>query len=179
MIITISGDAGTGTTTLAKHLSTTLALPYFHAGALFRELAKSKGITLLAVIEAAKQDPTIDQHIQAELLKLMQMHHNMVVEGRLTSYQAWASGIASFRILLTASPEVQAKRICEREKLDYQHTLHDVRYRDQQDWARYYKLYQISIDQQTSWNNLVVNTDKLSIEETFQVCLKAIKFAKA
>lgn len=178
MIITISGDAGTGTTTLAKLLSKTLSLPYFHAGAIFRQLAESKGIALLAVIEEAKQDVTIDQHIQDELLKLMLTHKNMVVEGRLTSYQAWVSGIASFRILLTASPEVQAKRISEREKLDYQQSLHDVQYRDAQDWNRYYKLYQISIDQQTSWNNLVVNTDNLGIEQTFQVCLQAIKSAQ-
>ncbi len=178
MIITISGDAGTGTTTLAKKLSTTLALPYYHAGALFRKLAESKGISLLEVIAAAEQDLTIDQYIQTELLKLMHAHSAMVVEGRLASYQAWQSAIPSFRILLTASPEVQARRISEREKTDYEQSLADVRYRDQQDWARYYKLYQISIDQQNSWNNLVVDTDQLSIEETFQVCLQAIKAAQ-
>lgn len=178
MIITISGNAGTGTTTLAKRLSTTLALPYYHAGAFFRKLAESKGISLLELVKAAEQDLTIDQYIQDELLKLMQTHTDMVVDGRLTSYQAWVSGIASFRVLLTASPEVQAKRLCERENLDYEQSLRDVLSRDQLDWDRYYKLYHISSDQQSSWNNLVINTDQLNIEQTFQACLKAITSAQ-
>lgn len=175
MIITVSGDAGTGTTTLAKHLSQTLGIPYSHAGAIFRQLAEQKNIPLLELIKAAEHDFSLDQHVESELLKLMQSNADLIVEGRLTSYQAWKHQIPSFRILLTASPHIQAQRISVREGTDYEQTLQDVQYRDHQDWMRYQKLYGISIDQQNTWNSLVVNTDNLSIEETYQTCLLALK----
>lgn len=175
MIITVSGDAGTGTTTLAKHLSRTLSLPYSHAGAIFRQLAEQRKISLLDLIKSTEHDLSLDQYVESELLKLMQSHADLIIEGRLTSYQAWKHHIPSFRILLIASPHVQAKRISEREGTDYEQTLIDVQYRDHQDWSRYQKLYGITIDQQTTWNSLVVNTDDLSIDETFQTCLQAIK----
>ena len=175
MIITVSGDAGTGTTTLAKHLSTTLGFPYTHAGAIFRQLAQDRGVALLDIIKATEHDLSLDQYVETELLKLMHSHTDIVIEGRLTSYQAWKHHIPSFRILLTASPLVQAQRISEREKTDYDQTLKDVQFRDHQDWSRYQKLYGITIADQNQWNNLVVNTDHLSIEETYQTCLQAIR----
>ncbi len=175
MIITVSGDAGTGTTTLAKHLSSTLNLPYSHAGAIFRQLAEQRKVSLLAIIKATEHDLSLDQYVESKLLKLMQSHTDLIVEGRLTSYQAWKHHIPSFRILLTASPHIQAQRISEREGTGYEQTLIDVQYRDHQDWLRYQNLYGISINQQNTWNSLVVNTDTLSIDETFQTCLQAIK----
>lgn len=177
MIITVSGDAGTGTTTLAKHLSQTLNFPYSHAGAIFRQLAEQKNISLLELIKMTEHDLSIDQQVESELLKLMRSRKDFIVEGRLTSYQAWKHHVPSFRILLTASPQIQAKRISTREGTDYEQTLKDVQYRDHQDWRRYHQLYGISIDQQNAWNNLVLNTDHLSIEETYQTCLQAIKSA--
>ena len=175
MIITVSGDAGTGTTTLAKHLSTALNIPYSHAGAIFRQLAEQKKISLLELIKSTAHDLSLDQYVESELLKLMHSHTDLIVEGRLTSYQAWKHHITSFRILLTASPHIQAQRISQREGTDYKQTLIDVQYRDRQDWLRYQNLYGISIDQQNTWNTLIVNTDNLSINETFQTCLQAIK----
>lgn len=177
MIITISGDAGTGTTTLAKHLSTTLSLPYFHAGAIYRELAAQKGISLMAVIAQAQHDLSLDQYVEAGLLQLMQTHKDMVVEGRLTSYQAWKHHIESFRILLTASPAIQAERVSQREKTDYQKTLQEVIERDREDWGRYHRLYGISINEQNQWNSLVINTDTMSIDQVFTTALQAIKSA--
>ncbi len=174
MIITISGDAATGTTTLAKHLSHTLKIPYQNAGIFFREYAEQHHVSLLTLTEETGINQDLDKHIDASLLHLMQTKTDIVIEGRLTSYLAWKHQIKSFRILLTATPEIQAQRLAKREYLDLDTALAQVRLRDQADWARYLKLYGISKNEQDHWNDLIIATDKSSIEQVYNKCLTAI-----
>ncbi len=175
MIITISGDSGTGTTTLARKLSSTLELPYFYAGSIFRSIADERKIRLLDFIDQPGYDMSIDRQVDAEMITIMSTESRAIVEGRLSGYLAWRHKIPSFRILLTASPTIQAQRIAHREQQPLELALAEVTERDRLDWQRYKVIY--GIEKQTShqWYQLILDTDTMDIDAVYQACFQAIQ----
>jgi len=60
MIITISGKAGSGKSTVAKQLAKKLNLKHYSIGDIMRKLAKEKNISLNELSKLAEKDKTID-----------------------------------------------------------------------------------------------------------------------
>ncbi len=61
MIITISGKAGSGKSTIAKQLAKKLGLKHYSTGDFMRQMAKDKGVSLLELSRIAEKDKSIDQ----------------------------------------------------------------------------------------------------------------------
>ncbi|MBP6085245.1 (d)CMP kinase [Candidatus Gracilibacteria bacterium] len=175
MIITISGNSGTGTTTLSRRLSSTLGFPYFYAGSIFRRIADEHKLKLLDMIEGVGYDSNLDRQVDDEMVQIMSSQKDALVEGRLSGYLAWHHKIPSFRILLTASPATQAERIAQREQKSLTQALAEAAERDNLDWQRYLDLY--GIDKQTApqWYQLILDTDTMDIETVYQTCLQTIQ----
>lgn len=174
MIITISGDAGTGKTTIAKRLSKELHVPYFYAGAIFRDIAKEKNLSVIELSQNAHISPDIDRSIDNRMLHILQTSKDGVVEGRLSGYLAWEHNIPSIRIYLKASPDVQAKRIAHREGYSTEDGLQEVQTRDSKDWERYKKLYDIDKKDEDTWHTDIINTDGVDIEGVYTAVKKII-----
>lgn len=175
MIITISGNSGTGTTTLSRRLSNTLGFPYFYAGSIFRRIADEHKLQLLDLIEGSGYDDKLDLQVDNEMVQIMSSQKDAIVEGRLSGYLAWHHKIPSFRILLTASPKIQAERIAQREQKSFALALAEVAERDNLDWQRYLGLYGIDKQASAQWYQLILDTDTLDIEQVYQTCLQSIQ----
>lgn len=169
MIITISGDACTGTTTLARNLSKALQIPCFLVGELFRDIAKEYNVDLMTMVGEKREEFQLDQLVDNKIQKLLKSPTSLIVEGRLSGYFAWKSNIISKRILLTADLETKVLRLIEREGENATKARQKILERDREDWERYEKLYGIRPEEQDEWYTLMISTSNKSITEVLEI----------
>ncbi len=108
MIITISGVAGSGKSTVAKLIAEKLKIKHYSSGDLMRHIAKERGISLLKLSKAAEKDKSIDRELDERQIKLGKTEDNFIIDGRLS---AKFIPNAKFKIFLDCSDSERAKRI--------------------------------------------------------------------
>lgn len=105
-IITITGKPGSGKSSTAQQLSKLLGYERFYSGAIVREIAKRRGLTLGQLNKIAENDHSIDEEIDAEI----QRHANRdqyIIDARLGFH--WIPD--SFKVFLDLDLDVAAARI--------------------------------------------------------------------
>lgn len=105
-IITVTGLAGTGTSTAAANAAQELMLSYWSTGDHFRKLAAERGVSLPGLVEIAKGDPSVDELIDSTIKELGR-GRGYVIDSRI----AYHFIPDSFKVRLHAAPEVAARRI--------------------------------------------------------------------
>jgi cytidylate kinase len=105
--ISLTGDLGSGKSTVAKLLVERLGASYVSTGNIQRALAAELGLTTLEMNHRSETDPTVDQTIDGRLQEMGQALTNAIFDSRL----GWHFIPDSFKIYLTCNPEVAAKRI--------------------------------------------------------------------
>lgn len=108
-ILTVSGDLGSGKTSVAKALAARLGYRYLSTGQLHRDMATEMGLNALELNIRAESDPEIDRRIDGMLLELADEAQDYVIDSRV----AWHFVRGSLKIYLTADPDVAAERITE------------------------------------------------------------------
>ena len=87
MIITISGNPGSGKSSVAKILVRRLGYERIYAGGILREMARERGITIETLMQDAENDTRIDEEVDArvaaEARKYEQAGKDVLVEGRV------------------------------------------------------------------------------------------------
>lgn len=172
-VIALSGPPGSGKTTYSRRLAEDLNLRYVSAGSIFREIAKSKGLTLEELSGVAARDPSIDFEIDKNTLKEA-MKGNVVLDGHLT---AWiVRHIADYKVYITAPLLVRVKRISERDHVPFYKALRETIAREWSQKLRFMEYYGLDVSD-TSWFDLVISTEKLGIEEAYYIIKSAVKSA--
>lgn len=105
--ITITGDLGSGKSSVAKELCKRLGYEYFSTGSIQRELAAQRGMDTLQMNYQAEKDKEIDRLIDERLMKINNENKSYVLDSRL----AWHFVKNSFKIYLTVKPEIAAQRV--------------------------------------------------------------------
>lgn len=174
MRITISGQPGTGKTTLCGKLSEALGLKSMVFGQVFRQLAAEKGMTLVELGALAEKDPSIDADIDAKIVETARNSPDIILESRLSAYMLTRNGIPALRVYLTASPEVRFARIGFREDKEIQRALEETAAREASEAKRYKMYYDIDISDRSVYD-LIVDTDNLTPDEVLQKILDAVR----
>ena len=81
-IITISGRPGSGKSSTAAQLSKLLGYERFYSGAVVREIAKRRGLSLGQLNKIAEEDEAIDREIDEEIKKYAHQDQ-YIVDARL------------------------------------------------------------------------------------------------
>ena len=160
MLITISGTPGSGKTTVAKLLSRRLGVPHVYAGDLYRKEAEARGLSLAAFNQLSEQDHSIDRGLDGKMAEYAR-RGGVVLEGRLAAFVALQEKVDALKVWLTASDDVRAQRVSQREGGD-QHALvraNDARQRS--DAKRYRDIYGFDLDD-TSIYDLILESDDQS-----------------
>lgn len=163
VLITISGEPGSGKTTVARLLAKRLGLPHVYAGDLYRQEAKSRGLSLEEFNRLCERDHSIDRALDARM-KARAREGNVVLEGRLAGYLAAEAGLRSVKAWLTASDEVRARRVAQREHGDWQRVREVNEARHSSDAKRYREIYGWDLAD-TDVYDVVLSTDERTPEE--------------
>ncbi len=171
MIITIGGLAGSGTTTAAKVLSEKLNIPFISSGAIFRDMAKEYGMSILEFGTFAEGNTEIDKEIDKRQAKIANESENLIVEGRLSAHFV----NADLKIWMYAPFDVRVNRICEREEKSNETARFEIKKREESEASRYLDIYNIDIKEYDDVYDLMLNTDRFSPEELADIILKTLK----
>ncbi|NQV91749.1 AAA family ATPase [Candidatus Woesearchaeota archaeon] len=186
MIITISGNPGSGKSTVAKILIKKLNAERIYVGGIRRDLAKEKGMTLEELNEYAKTHPETDVDVDvkaAEKARMLEKQGKIViVEGR-TQFHFIPESI---KIYVKVEPNVGAERIWKDLQIkelakqrnegnieSLEQLKASVTLREEQDAARYKKYYGID-NRNESQFDLVVDSTVPSAEEVAEKIVEYI-----
>jgi predicted cytidylate kinase len=185
-IITISGDPGSGKSTIAKKLAQKLQAERIYVGQIRRKLAKTKGMSLTELNKYAQDHPETDVVIDknaAKRAKQLAKQSPVIVEGRtqfhflpesLKVYVAVDINEGAKRIWKDLqSMEAKAKRN-EGDLNSLADVAKSIKSRVNSDKKRYMKYYNIDHTDKSQFD-LVLDTTKLNREEAVEQALKAIK----
>lgn len=175
MIITISGDPGSGKSTIAKAIAKHFGLKHYSAGDFVRDLAKEKGITLLELCALAEKNPKIDQEIDLRNKTLAEKEDDFVIDSRL----AWHFMPDSIKIYLKCDATEAAKRVFPRkqkgdeENITLEKTKENIIKREQSEIERYQNYYGINLKDKSNYD-LVLDTTNHTKEEVIKKVLEWI-----
>ncbi len=168
--ITISGDIGTGKTTLANNLAKKLDWNYINAGEFFRKWHKENGVSL----EETKQIPEeIDRKVEKDFQDQMQTKTDTIFESRLAGWLAKdMPGV--FKILCVADFDTAMKRMAGREKISVEEARKKGQERSKALAEKFDILYGAKDYLDPKYYNLVVNTTSRSPEETLNFVMNRL-----
>ncbi len=166
MIITLSGKAGSGKSTVAKELAKKLKLRHYSVGDLMRGMAKVKGISLLELGRKAEKDKKIDKELDERQIELGKKENNFVIDGRLT---AFFIPKADFKVFLDCDDKVRAKRILKEGRKDEKNknlkeTIKDIKKREESERKRYGRYYNVDYYNKSLYD-MIIDTSFMAVEE--------------
>ncbi|MBS3097386.1 nucleoside monophosphate kinase [Candidatus Woesearchaeota archaeon] len=172
MIITISGRAGSGKSTIAKLVAKKLGLKHFSSGDFMRQMAKEKGISLLELSKLAEKDKSIDKELDERQIKFGKEEDNFIIDGRLS---AFFIPKADFKIFLDADKKTRAERILKDARTEERgKSLEDIEKkieeRERSEAKRYREYYSYDCYDKSKYNH-VIDTTNLAIEEVVKKVL--------
>ncbi|MBT8078847.1 MAG: DUF1538 family protein [Gammaproteobacteria bacterium] len=167
-IITITGESGSGVSTVTDKLAQSLEYRKFSAGGLFRNLALQSDMLVEKLNEYARSNRVVDHEIDT-LIRRLGQGNEIVLDARLGYH--WIHD--SFKVYLTADWEVAAGRIYDdivqgrrkgEEAVSIGEATESIRKQSEHTRERYFRHYGIDIGN-TSPFDLIVETDDKTPDE--------------
>lgn len=165
--VAISGRSGCGNTTVSRILAESLDIAFINYT--FRSLAQELRLPLAEIIEKAKTDFTYDRMVDTKQIELARQS-SCVLGSRLA---IWMVPDSDLRVYLTASEDVRARRIVNREGGSFEETKKFTAMRDAEDTRRYLELYLIN-NTDYSVAELVIDTEKHAPDDIVRIILEKL-----
>jgi predicted cytidylate kinase len=177
MKITITGDLGSGKSSVAKVLCHQLGFAYLSTGQLHRQIAEEYGVDSLELNKIANKDNSIDDRIDNHLMSLNSSNENLVIDSRL----AWHFVNDTFKVYLEVHSEVGADRvlgdrgrISEPTYTGKESALANLKARKSSENERFHEKYKVRVDDLSNYD-VVINTTDSSVESTSTLILQLFK----
>ncbi len=190
MIITLSGNPGSGKSTVAKILLNKLGFERVYAGGIIRQMSKERGISFEEFLYQLKSDQDlekqIDHRVKEEAEKYSQQGKDVIVEGRVQFhlipesvkiYVKVSSEEGARRILKDLEDEETAKQRNQEKVANLQEMINKNEEREAKDAERYMKLYGIDHRKEEQYD-FIVDTTSISAEESAQKVISYLESLK-
>ena len=171
MIITISGLAGSGTTTASKILSEKTGILYLSAGDIFRQMAAEKNMDVLEFSKFAEENKCIDIELDKKQAEIAKEYDDLIIEGRLSAHFV---DNADLKLWFIAPLDVRTERISHRENKPFDIVKEEIIKRSDSESKRYKEIYNINIDDMEVYD-AVINTGKFEPESIANIILKILE----
>jgi len=170
-IITLTGDLGSGKSTVSNLLIERLNYDYIYTGKIQREIASKYNMTTLELNQYAETHPEIDEEIDSTF-KSLNDSTDLIVDSRL----AWFFIPKSFKIFLKTNLMVSANRISndnQRKSEKYsskEEAVKNIIARKASENKRYMELYGANCSDLSNFN-LIIDTSFISPERVADIIL--------
>lgn len=178
MRIAISGPPGSGKTTVTTLVAKKLDYDFILVGQIFRQMALERRMNLETFGRLAEEDETLDRELDLRMLALAKANENIVVEGRLAGPILKMNKVPVFAAYVTASEDIRAERIAEREGKRAEDVLKEMRVRERSEKKRYFAYYGIDPSEKSIYDFWVDST-KLSAESVADMIVQKARKADA
>jgi cytidylate kinase len=181
IVICIAGLTASGKSTVARRLADKFGLRYYSGGAALKELAFKMGYKAydrgwwetaegMRFFEQRLRDARFDKQVDAELLKAAEQG-NVVLDSWT---MPWLSKVG-FKIWIEVSAEERARRLARRDKVSVEEAEKVLSEKDDKTKLVYEQLYGFKLGEDYSPFDLVLDTERLSSDETFETLCLVVK----
>jgi len=171
--ITISGNPGSGKSTVGRLLSDKIGLKYVYSGEIFRKTAKKYSMSLEEFGSYCEKHKEIDKELDDYQLEILQKG-NVIVEGRIAGWIAHRNNIPALKVILDTDIETRAGRIVNRESGDIEKRKQEMLNRERSEALRYKNYYNIDLKDITIYDLVIDSTEKTP-EEIIKLIIQKIK----
>ena len=163
-IITIAGSLGSGKSSTARAVASTLGFRHFYSGDLFRQLAGERGESIEAMNISAEIQRDIDLKVDNLLQEMYGTDESLVIDSRM----AWHWMPLSFKVFLVLDPDTAAERIFNHLRMEGRiseaaQSVEEVRAsierRSASERKRYAALYAVDVTDPLNFD-VVINTKR-------------------
>ncbi len=180
-IITLSGQLGSGKSTIGKMLATRLDYTFYSTGSAQRKIAAERGLTTLELNKLSMTDSSIDEQIDSVFKELALQDENYIVDSRLGFFFI----PSSLKVKLNVETKVAAERIFndpsrseEKKYNTVQEAEKSLLERRALEVERFKKLYHVDIDNEANFDLVIDTTGKTPDEIVNLILEKFKKFQK-
>ena len=171
--ITISGELGSGKSSLSKLLCAKAGFKILSVGAIQRELAEQHGMSTLEFNKYMETHPEIDIECDNKVAEYGLSEANLILDSRM----AWHFVPHAFKVHLLVNMHMAAYRIFNdnvrknEENNDLEHTLQNIISRKASEVKRFKEQYKVDINNLNNYN-LVVDSSVITPENLADFVLK-------
>tara|TARA_Y100000310_G_C20625894_1_gene785849 strand:+ start:761 stop:1318 length:558 start_codon:yes stop_codon:yes gene_type:complete len=183
MIVTISGTAGSGKSTVGKLLAKKLEVKHYSIGDFMRQIAKERNLSLEDLGKIAEGDKSIDTTLDNKQIQLGKTADEFVIDARLGYHFIPKSK----KIFLTADLKSRAERIWkditikntrkEERGENLKDIIEELKRREESEKKRYQQYYQTNPYDKKNYD-LVVDSSSISAEAVAEKIISWLKKEK-
>ncbi|MCL4314749.1 MAG: cytidylate kinase family protein [Candidatus Thermoplasmatota archaeon] len=162
--IAISGSISSGKSTTGKIVAEKAGYRFISGGQIFRERARSMGMSLEEFEQMAENNPEFDITQNNAVLEILADNDCIVVESRLSAFLSLSKGVESFRVFLDASPEIRIIRFCQREGVSREEAARLIMERENSDHDRFMRYFGVDYRDPRLYN-MVLDTTSMTAEQ--------------
>jgi len=174
--ITLSGELGSGKSTVANYLISKMPFKIVSAGLLFRQLAAKHGMSAKEFNEFIESDPKYDHYVDDTMAELGRTDEKIIFDSRM----AWHFVPSSFKIYLYVDVDTATERIfndvgrVSESYTDKATARREIIDRRKSELLRYQNFYHCNLDDYSNYD-LIVDTSLATREEVNELVFNSFK----
>ncbi|MBO7459295.1 MAG: cytidylate kinase family protein [Bacteroidales bacterium] len=174
--ITLSGELGSGKSTVANYLISKMPFKIVSAGLLFRQLAAKHGMSAKEFNEFIENDPKYDHYVDDTMAELGRTDEKIIFDSRM----AWHFVPSSFKIYLYVDVDTATERIfndvgrVSESYADKATARQEIIDRRKSELLRYQNFYHCNLDDYSNYD-LIVDTSHATREEVNELVFNSFK----
>jgi cytidylate kinase len=157
LLITISGLPGSGTSTVAARVASSLNLERLDGGTAFRAMAAERGLSVSLFSDLAESDPSIDLQLDRRLAARAR-EGDLVLESRLAGWIATNEQLSALRVWIDCDVGERARRVATREGIAPERALMANTHREASERLRYLAYYAIDFADRSIYDLVLDST---------------------
>ena len=174
--ITLSGELGSGKSTVANYLISKMPFKIVSAGLLFRQLAAEHGMSAKEFNEFIENDPKYDHYVDDTMAELGRTDEKIIFDSRM----AWHFVPSSFKIYLYVDVDTATERIfndkgrVSESYTDKETARQEIIDRRKSELLRYQNFYHCNLDDYSNYD-LIVDTSHASRDEVNELVYNSFR----